>query len=90
MSKKRPNDEMLTDETDEEFDKIFDLRKIQKCSKDEIIGFCDCCQKMRAVKIDKEQPQFSYCVDCEIDNLAFEAEFLEITPPELKRTDTKK
>ena len=90
-SKKRTNDEMLTDETDEDFDKMFDIRKMQKCSPDEILGFCDGCEKLRPVTTDKDFPEFAYCIDCQIDNLSFETDMLEITKPtELNRTTSPK
>lgn len=76
----------ITNESDEEFDQKFDIRKMQKCSKDEILGFCDGCNKLKPVTADKEFPEFTYCIDCQIDNLSFEADMLNITPPELKRT----
>lgn len=92
---KRSHDEIdenlmnITDELDEEFEKKFDIRKMQKCSKDEMLGFCDGCNKIRAIKVDKEFPEFAYCVDCQINNLAFETDMLEISPPELKRTNKR-
>jgi len=75
--------------TDEEFEKKFDIRKMQKCSKDEILGFCDSCNKLRPVTTDKDYPEFAYCIDCQVENLVFEADMLEITPPELKRTNKR-
>ena len=92
---KRSHDEInenlmnITDESDEEFEKKFDIRKMQKCSKDEMLGFCDGCNKIKPIKVDKEFPEFAYCVDCQINNLTFETDMLEITPPELRRTNKR-
>ena len=52
--------------------------------KNEILGFCDGCNKLRPVTADKEFPEFTYCDDYQIANLSFEADMLNITPPELK------
>ena len=66
---KRTNDKMLTDEADEadeadeDFDQMFDIRKMQKCSENEILGFCDGCNRLKPVKEDKEFPEFSYCIE---------------------------
>jgi len=66
------------DPFDEDVDQITQSRKIKKCRKDEAIGFCDCCEKLTSVKPDTDHPQFNYCIDCEVLELAFITEFLDV------------
>jgi len=77
-TKKRSNDFLYPSE---DIDAIMSVRKIRKCTKNEVIGFCDMCEKLTAVTPDKEFPQFSYCIECEIVDIAFQTDFLKISSP---------
>jgi len=77
-TKKRSNDFLYPSE---DIDAIMSVRKIRKCTKNEVIGFCDTCEKLTAVTPDKEFPQFLYCIDCEIVDIAFQTDFLKISSP---------
>lgn len=68
----------IQDIEDNEVEKIIQSRKIKKNAKGEFIGFCDICEKLTSVKEDKEQQQFNICIDCEISELSFCADFLSI------------
>ena len=82
MSCKRSFCEICDDDYDDYYDydddydnkdiiKIINTRKLRKKNKTDIIGFCDCCEKLTTVHKDKEQPQFNYCNNCEANDLAF-------------------
>jgi len=62
----------------DQYDNIINTRKLRKKNKEDIIGFCDCCERLTTVHQDKEQPQFNYCNDCEANDLAFLLEFLDV------------
>lgn len=65
-------------EGERELEEIMQSRKLRKRGEGDIIGFCDNCERLTSVKQDKEQSQFNYCIDCEIDSLAFCTEFLTV------------
>ena len=77
------------DQDDQDILKIMQSRKIRKTRKDQMIGFCDNCNCMTAVKVDSEFPQFSYCIDCEIDVMTDCTEFLTVKTdgPRFEQTD---
>lgn len=90
MSKKRAadrNDDIdMQDEAfqDQDIEKITSQRKLKKLRPDDTIGFCDCCNRLTSVKCSDMTAAtiggvYVYlCIDCEITDLAFSAEFLEI------------
>lgn len=58
------------EDSDGKCEEILQSRKLKKTHRDQIIGFCDNCERLCAVKPDEEFPQFNYCTDCEIEMLA--------------------
>ena len=83
MSIKRSFNDTFKDDhhddcNDGELEQILSIRKFRKHKKDEFIGFCDICEKLTSVREDPEQPQFNYCIDCEIGELSFITEFMGI------------
>ena len=94
MSKKRAADTLETrakiDDIDiqdpdfQDIEKITSQRKLKKLHPDDTIGFCDCCNRLTTIKCSDMTAAgvggvYVYlCIDCEIADLAFSADFLEI------------
>jgi hypothetical protein len=77
-----------SDSDDSKLEEILSVRKLRKHVKDDYIGFCDICEKLTSVRKDPDHPQFNYCINCEIGELSFFTEFMEIgTKPVIEKID---
>jgi len=70
--------ESCLEHDDKEVDEILQSRKIKKRDKDEVIGFCDICEKLTAVTLGNDHSQVTSCMDCKMDELTFCTKFLKV------------
>ena len=78
--KKRPIIEDIYDpvyHTDEDLENFINKRKRIKTG--EKIGYCDQCNDLTCVKSEKDNPYFNICLDCEIEELEYITDGLNIS-----------